>query len=311
VYLATDDPAVVRRAQAKAREWGFVFYYLPIARARYASGPDAFNAAAASVEILLDVLLLAECRYFAGLGRTSVSDMGFLLSLNKKGYVPPYVWPCQSPGGYLAELRGEPFYTLPEGEWPAHLRPHTASERADVAQRRACGEAVRAHLLKIAARTPLVSSTAEQVIDFALKVDPARDDLRQSYEAKVAGLVAVLGKFARGGGRLRFADTFGAHVRDELKLGRWLQLTAMAMARRWLETEVVARCRGSQCASMVPQVTEAMAAVNSEKGKVPFELPAAEDGWTALMRASRNGHTETAQALLAVGADTEAKGKEP
>ena len=69
-------------------------------------------------------------------------------------------------------------------------------------------------------------------------------------------LVAALGKFARGGGRLRFADTFGAHVRDKLKLGRWLQLTAMAMARRWLETEVVARCRGShaKCASMVQQV---------------------------------------------------------
>ena len=32
-----------------------------------------------------------------------------------------------------------------------------------------------------------------------------------------------------------------------------------------------------------------------------------QDGWTALMCAAYHGHTETAQALIALGADIEAK----
>ena len=32
-----------------------------------------------------------------------------------------------------------------------------------------------------------------------------------------------------------------------------------------------------------------------------------QDGYTALMHAAENGHTETAQALIALGADIEAK----
>ena len=34
-----------------------------------------------------------------------------------------------------------------------------------------------------------------------------------------------------------------------------------------------------------------------------------QGGWTALMWAARYGHTETAQALIALGADIEAKNK--
>ena len=60
------------------------------------------DRAAVAESALLDMLLLADCDYFAGSFSSHFSSAAFELSVFNKGFVPPYVSPARVPYDALA-----------------------------------------------------------------------------------------------------------------------------------------------------------------------------------------------------------------